>query len=91
MKIELTDTEWMQLVDGERQDSQLPTCCGNVSALRDSIIVLARQNGHCDLYSATKFLKCYEFVADGHDLSSLFVLQKIKSQISSFDFSSENE
>ena len=42
-RVELTDTEWMDLIDGDRDG--LPRCCANVSALRDDIIRLARDGG----------------------------------------------
>jgi hypothetical protein len=41
--IQLTDTEWMSIIDGSRDG--LPVCCANVSALRDDIISAARNGG----------------------------------------------
>lgn len=45
MKVVLTDSEWMSLIDGSEDRDGLGYCCANISALRDVIIGIARQGG----------------------------------------------
>jgi len=42
-KIELTDEEWMSVINQERDG--LPYCCANVSNVRDQLIGIARGDG----------------------------------------------
>lgn len=42
IKLNLTDSEWIQLIDGVSADTQLPKCCDNVASLRDIFIHLVR-------------------------------------------------
>lgn len=40
MRIDLTDSEWMSILDQERYG--LPACCANISALRDDVFSIVR-------------------------------------------------
>jgi hypothetical protein len=53
IKLNLTDSEWISLVDGNSDDSSLPVCCANVSALRDVFIHIIRNGRNTDLPSWT--------------------------------------
>lgn len=44
VQIVLTDEEWMSIINKERDGLQ--PCCANVSALRDEIINIAREDGY---------------------------------------------
>lgn len=43
VRLDLTDSEWMSIIDSERDG--LPVCCANVSELRDCITRAARFGG----------------------------------------------
>lgn len=76
-KIELTDAEWMCLIDGRRRGG-LQKCCANISDLRDQIVQMARDGGELGV-SATFFLRAYRASADGHDgLDAVPALVKIR-------------
>jgi hypothetical protein len=64
-RIDLTDSEWMSLIDGTR-DGGLQKCCANISNLRDAIIQIARDGGRYHA-SSIDFLRAYRACADGHD------------------------
>lgn len=74
-KVELTDAEWMSLIDGTRE-SGLQKCCANISELREQVIVIARDGGRYHTW-ANFFLRAYRAAADGHDLDipALIVLR----------------
>jgi len=42
IRITLTDAEWISLIDCADDDSGLPICCANISALRDELIGVIR-------------------------------------------------
>lgn len=54
IKVELTDSEWMDLIDGERPNG-LSKCCPNVSNLRDQIIALVRDGGVFNIFTIEEF------------------------------------
>jgi len=76
-KVELTDSEWMSLIDGTRDDASLQKCCANISELRDQIITIARDGGCYHTWS-TSFLRAYRAAADGHDLSGIPALMTLR-------------
>lgn len=42
--LDLTDAEWLSLIDGDPdEESELGVCCGDVSNLRDVIIQIVRE------------------------------------------------
>lgn len=81
MKITLTDSEWISLIDGDSEDSQLPRCCANISALRDELIHIIREGRNEDImdYRIQWLKDKLTWVADGHDLTPL--LKKVCDQI----------
>lgn len=87
MKLDLTDSEWIQLLDGQSDDSELQACCANISALRDVFVEIVRNGRNSSLmnWTADDLKQKIKWVADGHDLTP--VLQKVCAQIN-FDPSS---
>lgn len=83
MKIELTDSEWISLLDGDAEDSSLPTCCANISALRDSFVSILRNGRGRDIMSweIDALKQKLKWVIDGHDIEDMPVLQKVAEQI----------
>jgi len=78
VQIILTDEEWMSIINRERDG--LPPCCANVSALRDEIISLAREDGY-SFYTAHDHLRIkLGWVFPEHDEPSPAV-QRIIDQI----------
>lgn len=76
-KIELADTEWMSLIDGERRDG-LQKCCANIGNLREYVIQMAREGG-CYQAHSLGFLRAYHACAAGHDgLDEIPALVKIR-------------
>lgn len=73
-KVELSDTEWMSLIDGARD---LQKCCANISELRDRIIEIARDGGRYHTHSMF-FLRAYRAAVDGHDLAGIAALNKVR-------------
>lgn len=61
----LTDSEWMSLIDGHRDDG-LQKCCASISGLRDVVIQMARDGGTVDVF-AKDLLKSFEDTQSGHD------------------------
>lgn len=78
IKIELTDEEWMSLLDPERDG--LPRCCGNISALRDEIFNVVRNSCAVPFYRVQSFLRAYLWCFESHDLPNSSV-HKILDQI----------
>lgn len=81
MKLNLTDSEWISLLDGESDDSQLGTCCANISSLRDQFMLLVRSGRNEEImeWELTDLKRKIKWVADGHELSPLLI--KICEQI----------
>lgn len=90
MKITLTDQEWIQLLDGNSDDSELPVCCANVSALRDVLGQVVRNGRHheIEVFTADNLRQKLKWVTDGHELTKLPVLKKLAEQVG-FDEASE--
>jgi len=42
MKLDLTDAEWLELLDGS-EDNELASCCRNVSELRNNFVQIVRE------------------------------------------------
>ncbi len=80
IKIKLTDSEWMDLIDGSRPDG-LQKCCANISALRDCIISAARDGGEVHAFAVNQFRMTLGWVVAGHDLSSIPALVKLRDQV----------
>lgn len=81
VSLDLTDQEWMQLLDGDCEDSQLQACCANISALRDVLVGIVRRGRKEPLSSweMQRLQQTMGWVADGHDLTPL--LKKVCQQI----------
>jgi len=63
----LTDSEWMSLIDMERDG--LPVCCANVSALRDRVIDIAREGCKVSGWNqirTQRFLQAYQWAINSH-------------------------
>jgi hypothetical protein len=78
LKVELTDQEWMSIIDKSR--AGLPMCCANISNLRDTIIQLAREGGEA-LVEGPFVLRAYRTCLDGHDMDALVTVTKIVNQL----------
>jgi hypothetical protein len=79
--LNLTDSEWVKLIDGNSDDSELPVCCANVSALRDALMRIVR-NGRSSPISAfdlPELRKTLGWYCSGHDMTPL--LQKVADQV----------
>ncbi len=87
MKIELTDSEWISLLDGNAEDSGLPICCANISALRDQLVSIVRDGRNSDImkWEIDDLKQKIKWVIDGHDIEGLPLIKKIADQIG-FDF-----
>ena len=80
IQLTLTDSEWIQLIDGESDDSQLGICCANISALRDEFVSIIRYGRHSiSDWSLSDLKQKLKWVADGHKLTPL--LQKVCDQL----------
>ena len=81
MKLNLTDQEWVQLIDGQSEDSELPICCANISRLRDRFVSILRGGRNNDImdFELEHLKQELKWVADGHELTPL--LQKVCEQI----------
>lgn len=81
-QIELTDSEWMDLIDGsENRDNNLGICCANISALRDEIIKFARNGGRCYEFELIGLKQKIGWVIDGHDITGINALVKLCDQL----------
>lgn len=81
-QIQLTDSEWMDLIDGsDNRDNNLGMCCENVSALRDEIIDFARNGGHTYEFCLTTFKQTLKWVLDGHSIDGIPALIKLCEQL----------
>lgn len=80
VKVELTDTEWMDLIDGERPDG-LQRCCANISALRDWIISLARAGGQTNFITLKELRRTLGWVCADHEIDGIPALVKLRTQV----------
>ena len=76
-KIVLSDSEWMDLIDQYR--FSLPSCCANISALRDCIITAARNGGVMTSWHHKQLIEKLDWYTEGHEFTPL--LEKICIQI----------
>ena len=74
-RLELTDSEWMSIIDGERDG--LPMCCANISELRDSLISAARSGGETGFF--TRLPMYLDWCFPEHDITP--VMQKVIDQM----------
>lgn len=83
VKIELTAEEWMDLINTE--GDSLEMCCANVSALRDCIVQIAREDGILESWNAGLLMQRYAWVINDHEgyLDSP-ILQKLMKQVAAF-------
>lgn len=81
--VELTDTEWMELIDGsDNRDNNLGMCCANISALRDSIFSIARcGNGEVFEFEKKDIEQKVSWCLSGHDLNGITALVKLCQQL----------
>ncbi len=80
--ITLTDSEWMDLIDGsDNRDGNLGSCCANISALRDEIIELARNGGECYDFQLSGLKQKLGWVLDGHEIDKIPALVKLCDQL----------
>jgi hypothetical protein len=82
--LDLTDTEWMSLIDGDRPGG-LTACCANISALRDVIISAARAGCEVHRFELDNFRRTLGWALDGHDLDGIPALTKLRAQIDASD------
>lgn len=78
-KVDLTDGEWMSLLDGERDG--LPRCCANVSALRDVLMQVVRGGGEVDTFTMLGLERAFGWFVEGHDLPEGGALEKLARQV----------
>ena len=79
VKLDFTDSEWMSLLDGDAEDSELPTCCANIAQLRNDLMFIVR-NGRREgipSWSLSDIRKHLKWVADGHELKNLPLIQRL--------------
>lgn len=76
--LELTDEEWMSIIARERDG--LPACCGNVSALRDVLISVARDDGEVSFIHRTRLAQALTWCFPSHDVPS-DAIQKVLDQV----------
>lgn len=83
IKLELTDAEWISLLDGTSDNSSLPTCCANISALRDELIHILRngRNEPIRSWELDGLKQKLQWAANGHEFKNLPVIQKICKQL----------
>ena len=81
--ITLTDGEWIRLIDGECDDSELSKCCANISELRDTLVSIVRDGRNNPIYNwkLKELMKHLKWVHDGHEFTNMPVLRKICQQI----------
>ena len=60
VQLDLTDAEWMSVI--KRDGEGLPACCGNVSALRDVLLGIARDNGTVSVFIKSELDRTYGWV-----------------------------
>lgn len=80
-KIELSDSEWMSLIDGSDERHGLLICCANVSALRDRILTIARHGGYVHDMDLDMLKEVTGWVEDSHDLEDLPAFVKLRNQL----------
>lgn len=92
IRLVLTDSEWISLIDGSDDHSGLPTCCANISALRFDLITIIRngRNNPLSNWEVEGLIQKLQWCYDGHDLEDLPVIQKICKQIG-FEPKTENK
>lgn len=78
VQLELTDSEWMSLLDGERDG--LPRCCANVSALRDTLMGIVRGGCALNPFDRTLLERHFYWFLEGHDLDQEGPLAKLVAQ-----------
>lgn len=90
--LNLTNDEWVQVLDGESDDSQLPKCCANVSELRDALMRVIRngRNTPINAFDMSRLKQTLGWVCSGHDMDQYPVIKKICEQIE-FDPTKENK
>lgn len=77
-KINLTDEEWMSILDQTRDG--LPYCCANLSALRDDIASIVRYGCEISDWHMSSFVRHYCWVFPNHELP-LSPIHKILRQL----------
>ena len=72
IKLTLTDSEWISLIDGNSNGSQLPVCCANVSALRDVFVRIVRngRNNGIFVWDLDELKQKLKWFTDGHDIEA---------------------
>jgi hypothetical protein len=80
--VQLTDSEWMSLIDGsEHRTGNLGKCCANVSALRDTLISLAREGGETNVFTGPNLRRHLGWVLAGHEVAEIPALVKVAQQL----------
>lgn len=77
-RIELTDSEWMSIIVRDRDG--LPACCANISALRDVVISLAREDGEIGYLHDQVLARALTWCFPDHEVPSPEI-QKIIDQL----------
>lgn len=69
--IRMKKIEWKAFdrnIMDDSEKSALPSCCANISALRDQILLLKRRNGRLYQTNKDRLLEAFEWTKDGHDM-----------------------
>jgi hypothetical protein len=79
--LDLTDSEWIRLIDGQSEDSALQSCCANISDLRDEIVQIVREGRKSPVmpFRVAEIKEKFKHVLDNHSLSK--TARKLKEQL----------
>lgn len=81
--LNLTDDEWVRLIDGYSEDSLLQHCCANISALRDELITMLRcgRNRSASDWELKELRDKLQWVAYGHEIAEKPVFKKLIAEV----------
>ena len=80
-RLVLTDTQWMNIVDGTREGG-LVKCCVNVEALREDLILVAEDGGVFDEWTASRLRVTLGWVVrEEHDYQVPPVVDLVLAQL----------
>jgi hypothetical protein len=83
VRVELTDSEWMDLIAGDdSRPGSLGQCCANISSLRDRVIGIARDGGKVNnSVSLSRLREAIRWVMNGHEIDGIPALIKLRDQV----------
>lgn len=67
--VQLSDAEWMALLDGSRTRGGLIACCENIAAFRDVIYRLARSGGELTPMLRDRLIEGLGWIIAEHDVA----------------------